>query len=554
MNSFYFFVLVSLISSQAFGFGIQIDTSKQPDLSDNLESSIFERARSDNWLRVFTEVVNIEEYLPKLGSPVHENITLEALNDANLGHDYTWTDYNGDTVSGRQQVLRGLLWNDDPDGYLFPKTTFNPKGFSERLNGTAWLLKFIELEFWIHKKDRILSKNNKDDLLKKQKSLQKQIKSFRPVSVSSGIVYDGLTNKLNRVNKKLKEIEDIQDRFNIGDIDKMNELKEEIKDKKRTISIIENQINNPKLSNKEMKKYIKGRAKTKDIQGINNAKKRLVLRLKERQSIVKKQKKKLEKELLREEQFGAIKNNIMYASHFGDLQYLHSMGSDEQSRNEVKRKILSYMQHAWKTASGELPFEEQRKRILKTQREFRETGKGAHKFKNRFAIQDLLYHTKDKEALRYRALGSILHLIQDSYAKGHTVRENWEISKDNERVDESNSGRIRYFQDYSHQGGGHEAHADHDTNKDNPEDFMGIPGAKMAIKRSSQMIKYFMNKCTWENIEKNKECPKDGVKDYLVNTVFELVPEVEPGKIKVEKNEQEVIESTKTRAHENFMP
>ena len=35
---------------------------------------------------------------------------------------------------------------------------------------------------------------------------------------------------------------------------------------------------------------------------------------------------------------------------------------------------------------------------------------------------DLLFHAMNDEVLRVRALGSILHLVQDSYAKGHTVR------------------------------------------------------------------------------------------------------------------------------------
>jgi hypothetical protein len=552
MKNSFIGLLTLATMSQAFAFGIQIDTQKRPSIKDSSEYSFFSTERDEQWVGAIAEGLSLDKYLPKLGSPVHESITMEALRGANLGQNESWTDNNNIQIYGSDEVLTGLLWNDDPDGYLFPKSPMNPKGFDKHLNGVQWLLKFVELEFFIRKRASAIEK--KPGLLKAQKQLSQQIKSFKPMSVSAWNIYDSMVYRFNSVNSDLKDIEKIELEYNVGDVDEMAKVEKKLVITQRAIEHANKNIKNPNLALKEFRKYQrKGKSRSTDKVGLDKAINRYITS----QEAIKKKlngKKNSLKRLLQDlKQFSAVKNNIMYASHFGDLQYLHSMGSSQQTRDQVKKKIMSYISHAWRTASGELPFKEQRKKIAKVQREYRESGKYSTSFKNRFSMADLLYHTKDKEGIRYRALGSVLHLVQDSYAKGHTVRENWEINRGDGNLDQANSGKIRFFQDYSGQGAGEESHADHDTNMDNQANFKDIPGAKMAIKRSTQLVKFFMKKCTWENLNKNNDCPKNGVKDYIDNTIFALVAEVEPGKIQLDHDHNRK-ESSKTRAHPKFVP
>jgi hypothetical protein len=545
-------ILTLTAVTQAFAFGIQIDTQKRPSVKDSSEYSFFSTERDEQWVGAIAEGLNLDKYLPKLGSPVHESITMEALKEAGLNQDANWINKNSVQVYGPDEVLTGLLWNDDPDGYLFPKARMNPKGFDKHLNGVQWLLKFVKLEFFIHKRSSALK--NKPVLLKKQKDLAKQIKTFTPMSVSAWNIYDSMIHRYNSVNSDLKDIEDIELEYSIGDVDKIEKTEKELINIKSQLVSINKKINTPNLTLREFRKYQnQGKARTTDKSGLKKAIDRYVVKHEATIKQLNGRINTLESSLQHLKQFSAVKNNIMYASHFGDLQYLHSMGSEQQSRIQVKENIMSYISHAWRTASGELSFKQQMKKILAVQREYRESGLNADSFKNRFLSTDLVYHTNDKEGIRYRALGSVLHLVQDSYAKGHTVRENWEVNRCDNDLNQANSGKIRFFQDYSGQGDGEESHASHDTNMDNRENFKAIPGARMAIKRSAQLVSFFKNRCTWLNNENDMKCPNGGVKDYIDSTVFALVPETELGKTSL-THDHNRTESSKTRAHPKLAP
>jgi hypothetical protein len=550
--------LIGLLSfaftTQVLAFGIQIDTSKRANLVENKDKSQFSLNSDDIWEKFDDLGVSLEKYMPKLGSPIHENITKEAMKIAGLNSETSWLDYNNKTAYAPDEVLTGLLWNDDPDGNLFPYEKFqNPKGF-KGLNGTKWLIEFAKLEIFIHKRTKALKELPK--LKERHAKLTQSILNFKPISPSSHRIYDRQILELNSINSRLKEIQEIEDRFHKGDLKEMAKISNEIKDQKRTLKQIEKNIANADYNILSMKDRVKIKLKRKGSKLRKDLQKKLisaeVKNLEKRKKRIKGHIKQLEKKVSRLIQFSPIKNNIMYASHFGDLQYLHSMGSGNQSRDEVKAQIMSYARHAWKTATTELSFKQQRKRILNEQRRIRKAGIGTNDFRERFIITDLLYHTKDPETLRYRALGSLLHMVQDSYAKGHTVRRNWEANRGDENANTANSGAIRFFQDYSQQGEGEESHADHDVNHDDPENFLDIPGARMAVRRSAQLITYFMRGCTWDNKENIKDCPEFGVKDYLDNSVFKLVPEIEENKI--DPNQDGNLESSKTRSHPKLAP
>lgn len=251
------------------------------------------------------------------------------------------------------------------------------------------------------------------------------------------------------------------------------------------------------------------------------------------------------------------------SSHFGSYQFLHAMGMANEPRANVKAKIMKYMKHCWKLATEPdslkkftseyedlVPLLKQMKdseatrvtpisdseidalKMTPWQRIFWDAAyrfdkdvlffyaydRAKSEFK--YASEDL-----DSKALQLkfqsRALGSMLHIIQDSHAKGHAVREGWE----NEGND-TNTGAVRYFQDYSAQDSGE--HGDFDTpqgdnvlasqeKSDSIQDYAHIPGSKVAFEQSRDLLKMAAAGCLWD--QKASGC-LSSVEDYLDQVVF----------------------------------
>jgi hypothetical protein len=109
-------------------------------------------------------------------------------------------------------------------------------------------------------------------------------------------------------------------------------------------------------------------------------------------------------------------------SHFGDLQFLHSMASgDNEDANTTKANLLGWLEVMYKLAIGI--------------DEVNETDRLDSRFPTRFSgssdpsgdknLRDLILGSQKsyrKIDIRKRALGSCLHAVQDSHAVGHTLR------------------------------------------------------------------------------------------------------------------------------------
>jgi hypothetical protein len=349
----------------------------------------------------------------KLRQGIHERITLEALDDAERRQPYA-----ARHPKLRKQVVYGLLFNDDPGGYLFPKTDGNPRGYkytrdsgNSTVNGIKWMEKF----------GVVVARMKRLYLVKKEELSQKRF---------------------------------------VGWIFRSRGARER-----------------PQLEEK-------------------------------------------------------LKKDILWASHFGDLQYLHSMGLGHEGRGLIIARMRGYSEHAWSAAIGAMTFKcfkaeirqvKNRDHLNKGARPSSSMNKcpiirAAHAKRKRqllmrFDEYDALYHTNDAKEFKYRALGSILHMIQDSYAKGHTVREGW---------DDQNSGRIMYFQNYAEQDG--DKHGAFDTHSSQKVDnWNKIPGAMKAMERSSALISYFTLQCSWKGSRTDRSgCPAKGVASYLFDDIFKL--------------------------------
>ncbi|MBB5206859.1 hypothetical protein [Chiayiivirga flava] len=120
---------------------------------------------------------------------------------------------------------------------------------------------------------------------------------------------------------------------------------------------------------------------------------------------------------------GALRGNLMTRSHFGDLQFLHGMASEEgMSAGVTQRKVEEWLQFAWMVASREIPPERRLKEIdIPTIQE--------HFSCTEWTVADLyILGRQDRKSglldkIHDIAFGSVLHTVQDSFAAGHASRE-----------------------------------------------------------------------------------------------------------------------------------
>ena len=111
--------------------------------------------------------------------------------------------------------------------------------------------------------------------------------------------------------------------------------------------------------------------------------------------------------------------NMLSRSHYGDLQFLHSMAvRDAMPANETRGQILAWLEFAWRVSTGEI----------------KETQKLAELdiplMADRFScsgltVADLYILGRQDKLLRHVsdiAFGSVMHTVQDSFSSSHTQR------------------------------------------------------------------------------------------------------------------------------------
>ncbi len=109
-------------------------------------------------------------------------------------------------------------------------------------------------------------------------------------------------------------------------------------------------------------------------------------------------------------------------SHYGDLQFLHCMASKPGEKpGETKAKVMRWLSVMWKLANGEEGITQDTV-ISKT--DLAEFCPNFSLPANWGTLRNLLSGDSKFDGLDIprRALGSMFHIIQDSYALGHTRR------------------------------------------------------------------------------------------------------------------------------------
>lgn len=111
-------------------------------------------------------------------------------------------------------------------------------------------------------------------------------------------------------------------------------------------------------------------------------------------------------------------SSLLQRSHFGDLQFIHAMATAKGELPDVTRsRMVGWAEFTWRVMRGEISLEADMGSIP--------VAAVAERFKrNTLRVQDLF--TLGNVALRRYlgdvAFGSLLHMVQDSFAKGHAER------------------------------------------------------------------------------------------------------------------------------------
>ncbi len=201
---------------------------------------------------------------------------------------------------------------------------------------------------------------------------------------------------------------------------------------------------------------------------------------------------------------------LLYRLHFGDMQFLHSMASkDGEPAGDTKSKIMMWAEFTYRLAKGELD------RGI----ELRKTGiKGMETlFYNRGWTSQQLFTRGDAtfrgpQDFRDFAFGSLLHLVEDSFALSHTERDEPSGEKCSVVPSQDKPGKILKFLSYTNQD--HNKHSEQDNQDALKYHLVILPSDKMqpnvvAIGRT--LKGYYEQKRPWEE-----------VKRYLDECVFDL--------------------------------
>jgi hypothetical protein len=185
-------------------------------------------------------------------------------------------------------------------------------------------------------------------------------------------------------------------------------------------------------------------------------------------------------------------DKLIGRSHYGDLQFFHGMASaDNEAAAATKGKVLDWARFLVDVATARISADAKLKDLPYTKDRFAA-------FPDYTVKQLFVYAKGGAMDARQRAAGALLHLIQDSSAKGH--------------VDRNAAGEIVQFHSYEHQD--HKEHGQYDSwgpGATLQDRINATPGAASAVEKCAQVL-----------VMLQLEKPTDEIVKYLDEVVFKL--------------------------------
>ncbi|KAF4965852.1 hypothetical protein FSARC_6372 [Fusarium sarcochroum] len=206
--------------------------------------------------------------------------------------------------------------------------------------------------------------------------------------------------------------------------------------------------------------------------------------------------------------------NPIGRSHYGDLQFLHCMASNRgEDPDETKEKVMVWMEVMYKLATGEDGINPDME-VSKTKlTKFCPVRSLPPQY---LSLAYFLAKTSQFEGLdiRRRALGSMFHVIQDSYAIGHTrrelINEKDKISDDPLKFRQGATDRwgpIINFHTYFGQDGDSHSHYDHSNdgipdpgNLGNLDQWNSLIGCRDAADKCKELAERKLAGEKWESV------------------------------------------------------
>lgn len=147
---------------------------------------------------------------------------------------------------------------------------------------------------------------------------------------------------------------------------------------------------------------------------------------------------------------GGAQGNMLSRSHYGDLQFLHSMSVRDAMRpEETREQILAWLEFAWRVSTGEIKATQKLAEL--------DIPLMADRFScSGWTVADLYILGRQDKLLRRLpdiAFGSFLHTVQDSFSSSHTQRSADQAGYCASDEKYRRPGRIIEFHSYGSQDG-----------------------------------------------------------------------------------------------------
>lgn len=191
--------------------------------------------------------------------------------------------------------------------------------------------------------------------------------------------------------------------------------------------------------------------------------------------------------------------SLLHRSHFGDLQFLHAMASkDGESPAVTQKKILMWAEFTWRVASREYSLDTRL-------RDVKIDGFSENFGKTEWTVQDLF--TLGNVALRRNidevAFGSLLHVVEDSFAAGHVNRAEPIYGKHCAAGEPLfKPGSIAQFHSYGNQDTKLHAHAD----SSDAFDYERAAGQGGVVQVGRSLVEMLDRRVPWESAKAYMEC------------------------------------------------
>jgi len=191
-------------------------------------------------------------------------------------------------------------------------------------------------------------------------------------------------------------------------------------------------------------------------------------------------------------------SSLLERSHFGDLQFIHAMASaNDEPPDTTRERILAWAEFTWRVGRGEigLAVEMESVPVVKLASLFERNG---------FRVQDLftLGNVQLRRHLADVAFGSLLHMVQDSFAKGHVDRTEAMPGQACGAADRPAPGAIREFHVYGAQDA--RRHGAFDSRDALAAHLVGEQPNVVSVGRA--LLEYRDQQATWEEVLPYVEC------------------------------------------------